>query len=96
MPELEKDDEQAIATMQMGWNLLFQSAQLIAELPLEQWLEDFSRGEAVAPILDPTTFRDYMYSGKGDAIQRMINAALPLKREVERLRKDIADGKIKP
>lgn len=94
-PELKMTDEEAIQTLQEGWNAFFLHAALIAELPLEEWLEAFSKGEAVAPILDPTTFRDYMYSGKGEAIQRALRAALPLKLEILKIRKEILEGKIK-
>lgn len=81
------EDEQVIAATHKSWDLLISLGRMVAELPLESWLEAFSRAETVAPLLDPTLYRDYIHDPerKGDHIQALIQAALPLKREILRL-----------
>jgi hypothetical protein len=64
------------------WTLLMNYARWIAIMPIEEWLEAFELAETTGPILDPTLFRDYLYSGKGDVIKSIMRAALPLKKAV--------------
>lgn len=68
---------------------------MISILPLEDWLEQLNYSETVAPFLDPTAFRDYMYSGKGDYIKSIIRAALPLKQAILQAQQDVLSGKVK-
>jgi hypothetical protein len=72
-----------------GWDVLFAQAQIIAMLPLEEWLQAFDRAETLAPIVDPTLYRDYIYDPekKGEAIKSLIEAALPLKRKILELQR---------
>lgn len=80
-------DEQAVSETQQGWDLLISQARIIAMLPLEDWLTAFERAETLAPILDPTLYRDYIYDKekKGEAIKEIIRAALPLKTAILKL-----------
>jgi hypothetical protein len=73
---------------------LFAQAKILAILPLEEWLRDFERAETLAPILDPTLYRNYIYDPekKGEAIKAVIRAAIPLKREILKLREQYANG----
>lgn len=43
----------------------------------------FQCAESIAPILNPTLFRQYSHSEKAQFIKRLIEAAIPLKRLVE-------------
>jgi len=77
----------AVRSMHDGWDLLISQAKIIALLPLEEWLEQFERAESLAPILDPTLYRDYIYDPeeKGGLLKDLIRSAVPLKREILKL-----------
>jgi len=79
------------------WDLLLGQAAIIAEMPIEKWLDDFDRAETLGPILDPTLYRSYLYSKKGDVLKAVFNAALTLKRAVleARERVDRETGEVK-
>lgn len=89
-------DQEAVATLTMGFDLLFNQARVISMLPLEEWLEAFERADAIAPILDPTLYRENLASGKSEALKKLIRAALELKRTVEEIKADVLSGKVKP
>lgn len=76
------EKKQDVAMLVEQWDLLMNHARWIAIMPIEQWLEAFERAETLGPVLDPTLFRDYLYSGKGDVIKSIMHAALPLKKAV--------------
>jgi hypothetical protein len=82
VPQRKLTDEEAIQVLTEGWDLLFNNARLIAMLPIEQWVEGLERAESAAPVLDPTLYRDYIYSGKGEIIISVMRAALTLKNAV--------------
>jgi hypothetical protein len=92
----QMSDKEAMATLHLGFDLLFNYAKLISMLPLEDWLELLERAESTAPILDPTLYREALYSGKLEAIKKVIRAALELKRTVEEVRADVLSGKVEP
>ena len=52
---------------------------VLSDLPLEQALNDLLRAETVGPILDPTLYKEYIYSGKGDELKDMLNAVIRVK-----------------
>jgi hypothetical protein len=79
---LTPEDEAKINSLRAQWDLLIQWGALIAMLPLEKWLEDFERAESVAPILDPTLYRDYLFQGTGEDLKAIIRASVPLKRAI--------------
>ena len=68
--------------MKFGFETLAAWSQNIALLPLEEWQAGFDRAETIAPILDPTLYREYLHSEKAAILRRLIAAALPLKRVV--------------
>jgi len=77
-----KEDSEAIAAMQDGWTFVFQQGAMLALMPMEDWLKAFDRADSIAPILDPTLYRDYLYSGKGELIRDVLSAALTFKRAI--------------
>lgn len=83
-------NEDATKTTVEGFELLCTQARLIAMFPLEEWREAFNRAETVAPILDPTTYREYLYSKKPEIIKDIIDAAIVLKRAVMKHQPTIA------
>ena len=76
------------------YELVAQWGAIIAEMPLEQWLSDLEHMDSVAPILDPTAYRDYLYSGKGDIIKDLLRGAIAFKAAVLRCR--VAALKVDP
>lgn len=72
----------AMGDLHAGWDLLIGQARIIAMLPIEDWLEGIRKAEAIAPITDPTLFRAYSASGKGEILTKVFVAALALKREI--------------
>jgi len=71
-----------LETLTAGFELLSTWSRNIAMLPLEDWDRALERAETVGPILDPTLFREYLYSDKAKILRRLIAAAIPLKRVV--------------
>ncbi len=78
-----------------GFDVLMSQVRIIGMLPVERWLEELEHSESVAPILDPTLYRNYLYSGKGDVIKKILRAALELKRTLEECQSDVLDGKVR-
>jgi hypothetical protein len=66
-----------------GFNLICSQARLIAMLPIEDWLEALEHAEAIGPFIDPTKYRQYLYSEKPEIIKKILRAALELKRVME-------------
>src|SRR5215510_9322440 len=85
---MDEEGKQIIQDMQEGWSLLFNWGKVIAMLPIEAWLESLERADTTAPILDPTLYRDYLYSGKGPIIKTMLRGALEFKRAILQCQKD--------
>jgi hypothetical protein len=79
--------DSSVRALQDGWDLLIQQAKMISLLPLEEWLAQFDRAEALAPLLDPTSYREYIFDPeqKGQRIQNLIRLAIPLKQEILKL-----------
>lgn len=71
-----------VQTMKEGFEILCMWSRNIAMLPLEDWDKAFERAESVAGIIDPTLFREYLYSDKDKVIREIIRAAIPLKAAV--------------
>jgi len=78
-----------------GVQMLITQGALIAMLPVERWLEELNRAETLAPILDPTLFRDYLYSGRDHMLKDVLNAAIQYKAAILKAQKDFKDGKLK-
>src|SRR5579875_3260893 len=65
-----------VLALQDGWEFVMQQGAMLALMPIEQWLADFDRADSAGPILDPTLYREYLYSGKGELIRGVLRAAL--------------------
>lgn len=81
-------DEEAVQATQDGWTFVFQQGAMLAMMPIEEWLGAFDRADATAPILDPTLYRDYIYSGKGEIIKDILRAALTFKQAILKAQKE--------
>jgi len=77
-------DEKAAQLTQEGFEILCLWARNIAMLPLEEWLAALDHAETVGPILDPTLYRDYLYSDKPKVIRELIEAGITIKAAVIR------------
>lgn len=75
----EMSDKEIKETMQEGFGILQMLARNIAMLPLEDWDAAFDKAEAVGAILDPTLYRNYLYSKQAPVIRKLIKAAMTLK-----------------
>jgi hypothetical protein len=75
-------ENEAAETMRLGFELLCTYARTIALLPLEDWQQALEQAETVAPVIDPTLFREYLYSDKTKILKSILTAAIPLKRAV--------------
>jgi hypothetical protein len=83
-------EEARIRDLQDQWDMLCQEARLIAMMPIEKWLEDLDHAETVGPFIDPTLMRDYLYSGKGEVLKKVMRAALHLKKAVNEVQPYLA------
>jgi hypothetical protein len=84
-----QEDKQAIISIHEGWNVVFRQGALLTLFPIEEWLDGLNRADTIAPILDPTAYRDYLYSGKGELIKDLLSAALTFKRAVLKAQEQI-------
>jgi hypothetical protein len=75
-------DTEASRVTAEGFEFLCSQCAVIALLPLEDWLAALNRAESVAPVINPTLYRDYEYSNKAQFIKKLIGAAIPVKRLV--------------
>lgn len=89
MPKMS--DDEAIRTLTEGWDLLMNYSRLIALLPIDDWLEALEKAETVAPFVDPTMYRSYLYSGKSDVIKKIMRSALELKRTMEEIQPQVRE-----
>lgn len=81
-------DEEAIQATQDGWTIVFQQGAMIALMPIELWLDAFEKADTIAPITDPTLYREYLYSGKGELIKDILRAALTFKQAILKAQKE--------
>lgn len=77
--------------MQMIIDLLITQAKMFEVLPMQRELDGLQRADSVATILDPTLYRDYLYSGKGPHIKRILQAGVNFQREVLSAAQDLLD-----
>jgi hypothetical protein len=68
--------------LQELWSFVMAQGALIASLPIEESLQALEHSESIAPILDPTLYRDYIYSGRGELIKDVMRAALTFKQAI--------------
>ena len=90
---MSTNDEAAIRDIRDGWSFVFQQGALLAELPIEKWIEELERAETLGPILDPTLYRDYLWDGKGKVIKDVLKAALHFKAAIFKARDSVGRAK---
>jgi hypothetical protein len=91
------EEEEAIKSTSDGWSFVFQQGAMLALMPIEEWLEAFDRADAIAPITDPTLYRDYIYSGKGEIIKDVLRGALVFKQAILKAQKEAKEkGMVEP
>lgn len=73
---------ESVASMMEGFEFVMRQGAMLALLPIEEWLAAFDRADAIAPILDPTLYREYLYSGKAKILLEVLNAALVFKQAI--------------
>lgn len=73
------------------WTIIFQQGAMLAMFPIEEWLEQLDRADTIVPILDPTLYRDYIYSGKGEIVKDVLRAALTFKRAIMKAQQQVKD-----
>lgn len=61
----------------MQIDLLIQQARMFSMIALD----GLNGADTLALILDPTLYREYLYSGKGEPIKRILQAAIDFERE---------------
>ena len=79
-----------------GWDFVMRQGAMLALLPIEDWLSAFDRAEALGPILDPTLYREYLFSGKGEIIKDVLHHALLFKRAIQRAQAAVEAKGAKP
>lgn len=85
-------NQESVRETQEGWAFVMQQGALLALMPIEDWLTAFERAETLGPILDPTLYRNYLYSSKGDVIKEVLAAAMVFKRAILKAQKDVASS----
>lgn len=78
-----------------GVEMVMTQGSLIAMFPVEKWLADLERQDTVAPILDPTAYREYLYSGRREMLLEVLGAAVALKSAIVKAQAGVQAGKIK-
>lgn len=86
MPTTSEDYQAKLQARTEQYERLLAMAFRIAEFPVDQWLMELDRADAIAPIVDPTLYRDYIYSNKSKILNKILRAALEMKRTVEDVR----------
>lgn len=82
-------DDEAVQATADGWSFVFRQGAMLALMPIEDWLEAFDKAESIAPITDPTLYRDY--NGKGEIIKNVLVAALNFKRAILKAQKEVKE-----
>ncbi len=85
------NDQEAIRTLIDGFDILCNQAKIITMFPIEEWLETLEKGETIAPYIDPTLYRQYIYSRKPELLKKVLKAALELKRTMLEMQPEVAD-----
>lgn len=78
-----------------GMELLLSQGAIIALMPLEQWLQDLERSDAIGPILDPTLYREYLWSGRERMSKEVLSAAIHFKAAILKAQADVRAGKVR-
>ncbi|HEY2012393.1 MAG TPA: hypothetical protein VGH38_02780 [Bryobacteraceae bacterium] len=81
-----------VIEMREGWAFVMQQGALIAMMPIEEWLQGLERADTLGPILDPTLYREYLYSGKGEVIKDVLRAALVFKSAILKAQRQVQEN----
>jgi hypothetical protein len=84
-------DQEALKTITEGFDFVCHQARLIAMMPIEDWLQILEHAESIAPITDPTLYRQYLYSKKPEILKKVLRSALELKRTIEEIQPDVLE-----
>ena len=87
-------DEQTVSALIEGYETMCLWSRNIAMLPLEDWRQALDRAETLGPIMDPTLYREYLYSDKAKALREILDACIKLKAVV--MKYQPLDGKDNP
>ena len=66
------------------WSVVMSQGAMLAMLPIQESLDALNRADTVAWILDPTLYREYLYSGKGELIKDVLQGALQFVAAIKR------------
>jgi hypothetical protein len=78
-----------------GVEFLMTQGAMLAMLPMEKWLEELNHSETIAPFLDPTLYRDYIYSGRDNLIKGVLEAGIGFKRAIKKAQEDVKQGRVR-
>jgi hypothetical protein len=85
-------DTEAVERTKQGWDFVFQQGAMIALMPIEDWLTAFDKAEIIGPFLDPTLYREGLYSGKPKLIREVLEGAMVFKRAILKAQKEVAEN----
>ena len=77
-----------------GLNMLMSQGQILTLLPIEKWTEDLRSMDTVAPILDPTKYREWLASGRREPMLAILDAYCQLKAAMTKWNDAVEAGKI--
>lgn len=78
-----------------GAELLMQQGAMLALMPIEKWLADLHHADAIAPILDPTLYRDYIQSRRDEMLKEVLTGALHFKKAIQKAQIDFTEGRLR-
>lgn len=84
-----KDENEKVKLLIAGYELVLNYSRMIAMFPIDEWLQGLEHAETVTPIIDPTLYREYIYSKKGEILKKVLRSALELKRTIEEIQPDV-------
>lgn len=89
-------EKEAARYFEQGLEMVALNSRTLAMLPLEEMLEALNRAETAGAIMDPTLYREYIYSDKAKALKELIEACLKVKAVVMKMqplvRKEMEDS----
>lgn len=91
MPQLDE----AAMDFKEAFEFVLRQGAMLAMLPLEDWLAGLERADAIGPILDPTLYREYLWSGRDQLTKDVLRAAIQFKAAILRAQSDVKAGKVK-
>lgn len=90
-----KEADEKTDLFKQHMELIIQQGALLAQLPLEDMLAKLNTAETLAPMLDPTLYHNYLYSGRDKVTKDLLQAAIHFKAVIVKLQEQVKAGKIK-